>query len=167
MKEREKENNRIAKMEYGGCDFVNVNKKLCAPDVGTPEWIVEEELRSLTGERLINSSGKLMMLDKLLQKLKRKGSRCLIFSQFTETLDVLEEYVTYRFGPINSAFLRLDGATNRIMRELNTRAFNAPDSSVFIFLISTTAGGMGINLATADSVILYDSSWNPQVHIHT
>jgi len=61
-----------------------------------------------------------------------------------------------------AVYFRLDGSTNRILRELNTRAFNHPDSTAFIYLISTRAGGMGINLATADSVILYDSSWNPQ-----
>ena len=110
-------------------------------------------------------SGKLMLLDRLLLRLRRNNSRFLIFSQFTETLDILEEYVTYRFGPVNQAYFRLDGQTNRIVRELNVQSFNDPESKSFIFLISTSAGGVGINLATADTVILYDSCWNPQVDL--
>lgn len=105
------------------------------------------------------------MLDRLLIRLKRQGSRVLLFSQFTETMDVLEEYITLRFGPAEKAYLRLDGQTNRIIRELNTRSFNAPNSSIFIYLISTKAGGVGLNLATADSVVLYDSCWNPQADL--
>ena len=132
---------------------------------GTLASEIEEELRGLTGEKLIQACGKLAMLDRLLLRLKKEGSRVLLFSQFTETLDVLEEYVNYRFGPIERAYLRLDGQTNRIIRELNIRQFNAPNSSVFVYLISTKAGGVGVNLATADSVVLYDSSWNPQADL--
>ena len=87
----------------------------------------------------------------------------LLFSQYTETLDVLEEYVAFRFGPKNQKYLRLDGSTNRVHRELDIRSFNHPDSKLFVYLISTKAGGQGINLATADSVVLYDTCWNPQV----
>jgi hypothetical protein len=132
---------------------------------GTSAWDIEEELRTLTGEKLVQASGKLAMLDRLLIRLKRQGSRVLLFSQFTETMDVLEEYITFRFGPAEKAYLRLDGQTNRIIRELNTRHFNAPNSPIFIYLISTKAGGVGLNLATADSVVLYDSSWNPQADL--
>lgn len=87
------------------------------------------------------------------------GHRCLIFSQFTSMLDVLEEYCAGR----GFEHARLDGETNRVQRRLDIRRFNAPGSKVFVFLISTRAGGLGINLATADTVILYDSDWNPQV----
>ena len=66
-----------------------------------------------------------------------------------------------QFGPRGRGYLRLDGDTNRITRELDVRSFNS-NPSIFIYLISTTAGGMGINLATADVVVLYDTSWNPQ-----
>jgi SNF2 family DNA or RNA helicase len=100
----------------------------------------EQTLRGLTGEALVGSSGKLAVLDRLLLRLRAAGSRVLLFSQFTETLDVLQEYVTFRFGPIGTAFLRLDGSTNRIMRELDVRTFNAKDSRVFIYLISTKVG---------------------------
>jgi hypothetical protein len=62
-----------------------------------------------------------------------------------------------------TAAVRLDGDTNRIKREMDVRAFNSPKSPVGVYLISTRAGGQGINLATADTVVLYDTCWNPQV----
>ena len=124
----------------------------------------EEELRSAgrTLQDLIGGAGKLSLLDRLLKRCKAAGSRVLLFSQYTLTLDVLEEYALLRFGPKGAAYLRLDGATNRVAREMDVRCFNATPS-IFLYLISTTAGGMGINLATADTVVLYDTSWNPQV----
>ena len=76
-------------------------------------------------------------------------------------LDILEEYCSAR-GYYHA---RLDGDTNRVQRRLDIRRFNTPGSEVFVFLISTRAGGLGINLASADTVILYDSDWNPQVRI--
>ena len=119
-------------------------------------------------------SGKLQLLDRLLTHVLAQGSRVLVFSQYTLTLDALCEYCAARFGPEGQGYLRLDGQTNRIKRvtnsqkcnlcqEMNVRAFNAPDSPITVYLISTNAGGQGINLATADVVCLYDTSWNPQV----
>ncbi|KAK3286291.1 hypothetical protein CYMTET_6147 [Cymbomonas tetramitiformis] len=126
---------------------------------------METELRSLTGEALLLGSGKLALLDRMLLRLQREGSRVLLFSQWTQTLDVLEEYVRHRFGLPSEVYLRLDGSTNRISRELDVRTFNAAGSRIFLYLISTKAGGQGINLATADTVVLYDSCWNPQVDL--
>lgn len=162
---REKERKRVETLESSGAEFFKPDPNLQPPPVGSEAWAVENELRILTGESLIKSCGKLRMLDRLLLRLRSQGSRCLVFSQFVETLDIIEEYVKYRFGAANVVYLRLDGSTNRIIREMNTRAFNHPDSTIFMYLISTAAGGMGINLATADSVILYDSAWNPQVDL--
>ena len=122
---------------------------------------VQTELKSLTGNLLASSSGKLALLDRLLDRLFLNGSRVLIFSQFTLMLDVLEEYCTAKLG--SEGYLRLDGSTNRIVREMDVRSFNAPGSPAQVYLISTRAGGQGINLATADTVVLYDSCWNPQV----
>jgi SNF2 family DNA or RNA helicase len=85
--------------------------------------------------------------------------RVLLFSQFTSMLDILEEFCIMR----GHEYARLDGSTNRVQRRLDLRRFNAAKSPLFIFLISTRAGGQGINLASADTVILYDSDWNPQV----
>jgi hypothetical protein len=76
-------------------------------------------------------------------------------------LDLLEDYCELRDLP----YVRLDGETNRVQRRLDVRRFNAPNSHLFIFLISTRAGGLGLNLASADTVILYDSDWNPQVDL--
>ncbi|OEU15290.1 SNF2_N-domain-containing protein, partial [Fragilariopsis cylindrus CCMP1102] len=124
-----------------------------------------DQLRGLVGEKLVNSCGKLALLDRLMLAKKQKDSRVLVFSQFTLTLDVLEEYVKHRFGRMGVAYLRLDGTTGRIQREMDMRSYNKPGCGIFCYLISTRAGGQGINLATADTVILYDTCWNPQVDL--
>lgn len=112
-------------------------------------------------EEIVSGSGKLLMLDRMLPRLKADGHRCLIFSQFTSMLDILEDYCELR----EYSYVRLDGETNRVKRRLDCRRFNSTNSNLFIFLISTRAGGLGLNLATADTVILYDSDWNPQVDL--
>merc|ERR1711871_1920319 len=117
----------------------------------------QEELN----DAIIEGSGKLKMLDRMLPRLKADGNRVLIFSQFTSMLNILEEYCDSR----NHTYVRLDGETNRVQRRLDVRRYNAPNSPIFVFLISTRAGGLGLNLATSDTVILYDSDWNPQVDL--
>ncbi|EHA8591065.1 ISWI chromatin-remodeling complex ATPase CHR11 [Cocos nucifera] len=114
-----------------------------------------------TGEHLITNSGKMVLLDKLLPKLKERDSRVLIFSQMTRLLDILEDYLMFR----GYQYCRIDGNTVGEDRDASIEAFNEPGSQKFIFLLSTRAGGLGINLATADVVILYDSDWNPQVDL--
>ncbi|XP_077232614.1 putative chromatin-remodeling complex ATPase chain [Tasmannia lanceolata] len=114
-----------------------------------------------TGEHLITNAGKLVLLDKLLPKLKQRDSRVLIFSQMTRLLDILEDYLMYR----GYLYCRIDGNTGGEDRDAYIDAFNQPGSDKFIFLLSTRAGGLGINLATADVVIIYDSDWNPQVDL--
>jgi SNF2 family DNA or RNA helicase len=113
------------------------------------------------GEHLITNSGKLVVLDKLLPKLHVQGSRVLIFSQMTRLLDILEDYLLLR----GYEYRRIDGSSHALDRENAIDDFNAPDSPIFVFLLSTRAGGLGINLATADTVVLYDSDWNPQVDL--
>jgi len=112
-------------------------------------------------ERLVKNSGKLDLLDKLLPRLKKDGHRVLIFSQMTRMLDILEDYCFWR----EYEYCRIDGSTSGDARDEAMETFNAPGSSKFIFLLSTRAGGLGINLATADTVILYDSDWNPQMDL--
>nr|KAF6314013.1 SWI/SNF related, matrix associated, actin dependent regulator of chromatin, subfamily a, member 1 [Pipistrellus kuhlii] len=114
-----------------------------------------------TDEHIVSNSGKMVVLDKLLAKLKEQGSRVLIFSQMIRLLDILEDYCMWR----GYEYCRLDGQTPHEEREEAIEAFNAPNSSKFIFMLSTRAGGLGINLASADVVILYDSDWNPQVDL--
>ncbi|XP_021043177.1 probable global transcription activator SNF2L1 isoform X3 [Mus pahari] len=114
-----------------------------------------------TDEHIVSNSGKMVALDKLLARIKEQGSRVLIFSQMTRLLDILEDYCMWR----GYEYSRLDGQTPHEEREEAIDAFNAPNSSKFIFMLSTRAGGLGINLASADVVILYDSDWNPQVDL--
>ncbi|KAJ0979740.1 hypothetical protein J5N97_015214 [Dioscorea zingiberensis] len=114
-----------------------------------------------TGDHLIINSGKMVLLDKLLPKLKERDSRVLIFSQMTRLLDILEDYLMFR----GYQYCRIDGNTGGEERDASIEAFNQPGSEKFVFLLSTRAGGLGINLATADVVILYDSDWNPQVDL--
>lgn len=114
-----------------------------------------------TGDHLVTSAGKMVLLDKLLPKLKERDSRVLIFSQMTRLLDILEDYLLYR----GYLYCRIDGNTGGEDRDVSIDAFNKPGSEKFVFLLSTRAGGLGINLATADVVILYDSDWNPQVDL--
>ncbi|KHJ92260.1 protein, SNF2 family [Oesophagostomum dentatum] len=111
-----------------------------------------------TDQHLVDNSGKMVVLDKLLKKLKEQGSRVLIFSQFSRILDLLEDYCWWR----NYQYCRLDGNTAHVDRQQSIDAFNAPDSEKFIFMLTTRAGGLGINLATADVVVIFDSDWNPQ-----
>ncbi|KAF4394940.1 hypothetical protein F8388_017668 [Cannabis sativa] len=109
-------------------------------------------------ERIILSSGKLVILDKLLVRLHETRHRVLIFSQMVRMLDILAEYMSHR----GFQFQRLDGSTKAELRQQAMDHFNAPGSDDFCFLLSTRAGGLGINLATADTVIIFDSDWNPQ-----
>uniref|UniRef100_A0A4W6DSG7 Chromodomain helicase DNA binding protein 1 n=1 Tax=Lates calcarifer TaxID=8187 RepID=A0A4W6DSG7_LATCA len=109
-------------------------------------------------QQLIRSSGKLVLLDKLLVRLKERGHRVLIFSQMVRMLDILAEYLRSR----QFLFQRLDGSIKGEMRKQALDHFNAEGSEDFCFLLSTRAGGLGINLASADTVVIFDSDWNPQ-----
>lgn len=114
------------------------------------------------GDLLASASGKLVLLDKLLPRLKENGHRILIFSQFTMMLDVLEDYLSSR--EVN--FERIDGSITGNKRQQAIDRFQAPHrdekESPFIMLLSTRAGGVGINLTAADTCIIFDSDWNPQ-----
>uniref|UniRef100_A0A0R3WXY2 Chromatin-remodeling ATPase INO80 n=1 Tax=Hydatigena taeniaeformis TaxID=6205 RepID=A0A0R3WXY2_HYDTA len=107
---------------------------------------------------LIADSGKLKELDRLLAKLKPEGHRVLLYSQMTKMIDLLEELMLYR----GYAYLRLDGSS-RLSDRRDMVAQWQTDSRWFVFLLSTRAGGLGINLTAADTVIFYDSDWNPTV----
>ncbi|PSR99437.1 P-loop containing nucleoside triphosphate hydrolase protein [Coniella lustricola] len=110
---------------------------------------------------LITSSGKMMLLDQLLTKLRKDGHRVLIFSQMVKMLDILGDYLRVR----GYQFQRLDGTIPAGPRRMAINHFNAEGSDDFCFLLSTRAGGLGINLMTADTVIIYDSDWNPQADL--
>ncbi|KAI5609911.1 chromodomain-helicase-DNA-binding protein 3 isoform X1, partial [Silurus asotus] len=112
---------------------------------------------SYEGVSLTKSSGKLMLLQKMLRKLKEQGHRVLVFSQMTKMLDLLEDFLDYE----GYKYERIDGAITGALRQEAIDRFNAPGALQFCFLLSTRAGGLGINLATADTVIIFDSDWNP------
>lgn len=108
-------------------------------------------------QALIKASGKLVLMSKMLKQLKEQGHRVLIFSQMTKMLDILEDFLEgegYKYE-------RIDGGITGTIRQEAIDRFNAPGAQQFVFLLSTRAGGLGINLATADTVIIYDSDWNP------
>eukprot|EP00375_Theileria_parva_P000477 XP_763146.1 global transcription activator [Theileria parva strain Muguga] len=107
---------------------------------------------------IINSSGKMCILDMILSRLYYVNHRVLIFSQMTSLLDILEVYLNYR----GYKYLRLDGNLSSEKRLERINLFNEPDSQYFVFILSTKAGSLGINLQSADTVIIYDSDWNPQ-----
>ncbi|KAL2610518.1 hypothetical protein R1flu_029091 [Riccia fluitans] len=111
------------------------------------------------GDLIVRSSGKFELLDRLLPKLRKGGHRVLLFSQMTKLMDILEDYLDSR----GFKYLRLDGTTKTEERGTLLQKFNAPDSPYFMFLLSTRAGGLGLNLQTADTVIIFDSDWNPQM----
>jgi chromodomain-helicase-DNA-binding protein 7 len=106
---------------------------------------------------IVDSSGKMILIDKLLPKLKNDGHKVLIFSQMVCVLDILEDFIRMR----EYNYERIDGARAENERRAAIDRFNA-DPDIFVFLLSTKAGGIGINLTAADTVIIYDSDWNPQ-----
>ncbi|XP_042257219.1 chromodomain-helicase-DNA-binding protein 3 isoform X3 [Thunnus maccoyii] len=109
------------------------------------------------GSALTKASGKLMLLQKMLRKLKEQGHRVLVFSQMTKMLDLLEDFLDYE----GYKYERIDGGITGALRQEAIDRFNAPGACQFCFLLSTRAGGLGINLATADTVVIFDSDWNP------
>ncbi|XP_014899663.1 chromodomain-helicase-DNA-binding protein 3 isoform X4 [Poecilia latipinna] len=109
------------------------------------------------GSALTKASGKLTLLQKMLRKLKDQGHRVLVFSQMTKMLDLLEDFLDYE----GYKYERIDGGITGALRQEAIDRFNAPGACQFCFLLSTRAGGLGINLATADTVIIFDSDWNP------
>ncbi|KAI0134748.1 chromo domain-containing protein [Xylariales sp. AK1849] len=112
-------------------------------------------------QNLVEASGKLMLLNIMLPKLKERGHRVLIFSQFLMSLTILEDFLT----TLGLQHARIDGALSALEKQKRIDAFNAPESPLFAMLLSTRAGGVGINLATADTVIIYDPDFNPHQDI--
>ncbi|VDM92519.1 unnamed protein product [Litomosoides sigmodontis] len=124
---------------------------------------VEDECREfwkvpdVSGKDLYRVSGKFELLDRVLPKLKASGHRILMFCQMTSLMTIMEDYLNYR----EFKYLRLDGSTKPDERGQLLELYNAPNSEYFIFMLSTRAGGLGLNLQTADTVIIFDSDWNP------
>jgi superfamily II DNA/RNA helicase len=111
-----------------------------------------------TKDFVVRSCGKLWVLDRILVKMHQAGHRVLLFSTMTKLLDIMEEYLQWR----RLLYRRIDGTTSLEEREAAIVDFNAPDSDCFIFLLSIRAAGRGLNLQSADTVVIYDPDPNPQ-----
>lgn len=109
-------------------------------------------------EKIINASGKMVLVSKLLEKCKKEGNKVLIFSQFTHMLQLIEEFLKYK----EYKYERIDGQIKAKERQSAIDRYNNPAKNRDVFLLSTKAGGVGINLTSANVVIIYDSDWNPQ-----
>ncbi|KAF2176801.1 hypothetical protein K469DRAFT_645313 [Zopfia rhizophila CBS 207.26] len=110
-----------------------------------------------TNDLLWRTAGKFELLERILPKFQATGHRVLIFFQMTQIMNIMEDFLRLK----GMAYLRLDGSTKADDRSDLLKLFNAPNSPYFCFLLSTRAGGLGLNLQTADTVIIYDSDWNP------
>lgn len=141
--------------------LMQLRKCLCHPFLYSSA--IEE--RSVTDaalyRNLVDASSKFQLLEIMLPKLKERGHRVLIFSQFLQNLDLVEDFLS----GLELPFQRLDGTIGSLEKQKRIDAFNAPGSELFAFLLSTRAGGVGINLATADTVIIMDPDFNPHQDI--
>lgn len=141
--------------------LMQLRKTLCHPFVYSRE-IEDRSYETTTSHRnLVEASSKLQLLSIMLPKLQERGHRVLIFSQFLDNLDIVEDFL----DGLGLQHRRLDGTINSLEKQKRIDEFNAPDSPYFAFLLSTRAGGVGINLATADTVIIMDPDFNPHQDI--
>mmetsp|Transcript_5974 Transcript_5974/g.7271 ORF Transcript_5974/g.7271 Transcript_5974/m.7271 type:complete len:1368 (+) Transcript_5974:115-4218(+) len=122
------------------------------------KFIDYSNIRMPSMNRFITESGKLSKLDELLVDLKQNDHRVLIYFQMTKMMDLMEEYLTYR----QHKYIRLDGSSKLDDRRDLVHDWQTKPE-IFVFLLSTRAGGLGINLTAADTVIFYDSDWNPTI----
>ncbi|GAB5360182.1 hypothetical protein AAMO2058_000605600 [Amorphochlora amoebiformis] len=118
---------------------------------------LKKDLELLLDHRIVSECGKMILLDRMLRILKENGNKVIVFCQMTRVMDIIEDYLGYN----NYTYCRIDGNTPFDIRESEILRFNT-DPSVFIFILSTRAGGLGINLSAGDTVIIYDSDANPQ-----
>lgn len=141
--------------------LMQLRKCLCHPFVYN-QGIEERNVPYAVSHRnLVEASGKLQLLELLLPKLKERGHRVLIFSQFLDMLNMVEDFL----DGMELQYQRLDGSLSSLQKQRRIDEFNAPNSPLFAFLLSTRAGGVGINLATADTVIILDPDFNPHQDI--
>ena len=141
--------------------LMQLRKTLCHPFVYSREIEDRSYEIAVSHRNLVEASSKLQLLSIMLPKLQERGHRVLIFSQFLDNLDIVEDFL----DGLGLQHRRLDGTTNTLEKQKRIDEFNAPDSPYFAFLLSTRAGGVGINLATADTVIIMDPDFNPHQDI--
>ncbi|PGH08440.1 hypothetical protein GX51_01267 [Blastomyces parvus] len=141
--------------------LMQLRKCLCHPFVYSKAIEERAVSAALSHRNLVEASSKLQLLEMLLPKLQERGHRVLIFSQFLDNLDVVEDFL----DGLGLLHRRLDGSMSSLQKQKQIDDFNAPDSPYFAFLLSTRSGGVGINLATADTVIIMDPDFNPHQDI--
>ncbi|KAI9727794.1 MAG: hypothetical protein M1834_007941 [Cirrosporium novae-zelandiae] len=141
--------------------LMQLRKCLCHPFVYSRAIEERSVDPGVSHRNLVEASSKLQLLEIMLPKLQERGHRVLLFSQFLNMLDIIEDFL----DGLGLAANRLDGSISSLERQKRIDAFNAPDSPLFAFLLSTRAGGVGINLATADTVIILDPDFNPHQDI--
>jgi chromodomain-helicase-DNA-binding protein 4 len=137
--------------------LMQLRKSLCHPFVYSREIEERSDVLAVSHRNLVEASAKLHLLELLLPKLRERGHRVLIFSQFLDMLSIVEDFL----DGMQMTYQRLDGTMGSLEKQKRIDQFNAPDSPLFAFLLSTRAGGVGINLATADTVIILDPDFNP------
>ncbi|KAK2681056.1 Helicase superfamily 1/2, ATP-binding domain [Fusarium oxysporum f. sp. vasinfectum] len=152
-------NSKMNKKERGSLNniLMQLRKCLCHPFMYSEAIEERHHDPTVIQRNLVEASAKLLLLRVMLPKLQEKGHRVLIFSQFLQQLDIIEDFL----NGLGYDFRRLDGSISSLEKQRRIDAFNAPDSPIFAFLLSTRAGGVGINLATADTVIILDPDFNP------
>ncbi|PYH90192.1 hypothetical protein BO71DRAFT_444079 [Aspergillus ellipticus CBS 707.79] len=137
--------------------LMQLRKCLCHPFVYSRAIEERTANTAVSHRHLVDAAGKFQLLELMLPKLKERGHRVLVFSQFLENLDIIEDFLE----GLGLPFLRLDGRMTSLEKQKTIEDYNAEDSPYFAFLLSTRSGGVGINLATADTVIIMDPDFNP------
>ena len=153
----------VAKTERSSLNniLMQLRKCLCHPFVYNRDIEEQSSNATVSHRNLVEASSKLQLLEIMLPKLQERGHRVLIFSQFLNMLDIVEDFL----DGLGLFYQRLDGSMGSLQKQKRIDEFNSPDSPLFAFLLSTRAGGVGINLATADTVIILDPDFNPHQDI--
>lgn len=153
----------LAKTERASLNniLMQLRKCLCHPFVYNRDIEERNASTAVSHRNLVEASSKLQLLEIMLPKLQERGHRVLIFSQFLNMLDIVEDFL----DGLGLFYQRLDGSMGSLQKQKRIDEFNAPNSRLFAFLLSTRAGGVGINLATADTVIILDPDFNPHQDI--
>jgi chromodomain-helicase-DNA-binding protein 4 len=141
--------------------LMQLRKTLCHPFVYSRQIEERSQETNVSHRNLVEASSKLQLLQIMLPKLQERGHRVLIFSQFLDNLDIIEDFL----DGLGLQYRRLDGSMSSLEKQKRIDEFNAPDSPYFAFLLSTRSGGVGINLATADTVLIIDPDFNPHQDI--
>ncbi len=141
------------------CNHVDISTERFHKDPMSAKWsdtYTEEDVRNATRRGFYKRSGKMVVVDTLLKLWKKQESRVLLFSQSRQMLDILEHYLL----DMEYEYRRMDGSTNAASRAGIVNEFNS-NKDIFVFLLTTKVGGIGLNLIGANKIIIFDPDWNP------